>query len=93
MDEPDGLTVLDALPGRLLALDLEDLPGVGGRVRARLRRAGISVLPESACKFAHVLGERQGKTRPAARAAIPTADGAGGSSPGAGEVREGKRHG
>ena len=44
MDKPDGLTVLDALPGRLLALDLEDLPGVGARVRARLRRAGIDTV-------------------------------------------------
>ena len=44
MDKPDGLTVLDALPGRLLALGLEDLPGVGGRVRARLRRAGIDTV-------------------------------------------------
>ena len=25
MDRPDGFTVLDALPGRLLDLDLEDL--------------------------------------------------------------------
>ena len=44
MDKPDGLTVLDALPGRLLELDLEDLPGVGGRVRARLHRAGIDTV-------------------------------------------------
>ena len=44
MDKPDGLTVLDALPGRLLELDLEDLPGVGGRVRARRRRAGIETV-------------------------------------------------
>ena len=44
MDKPDGFTVLDALPGRLLALDLEDLPGVGARVRARLRRAGIGTV-------------------------------------------------
>ena len=44
MDKPDGFTVLDALPGRLLALDLEDLPGVGARVRARLRRAGIDTV-------------------------------------------------
>ena len=44
MDKPDGLTVLDALPGRLLDLDLEDLPGVGGRVRARRRRAGIETV-------------------------------------------------
>ena len=44
MDKPDGFTVLDALPGRLLDLDLEDLPGVGERVRARLRRAGINTV-------------------------------------------------
>ena len=36
LDKPDGLTVLDAPPGRLIELDLEDLPGVGGRVRERL---------------------------------------------------------
>ena len=44
IDKPDGLTVLDALPGRLLELDLEDLPGVGARVRARLHRAGIETV-------------------------------------------------
>ena len=44
MDKPDGFTVLDALPGRLLDLDLEDLPGVGERVRARLRKAGINTV-------------------------------------------------
>ena len=44
MNKPDGFTVLDALPGRLLALDLEDLPGVGARVRVRLHRAGIDTV-------------------------------------------------
>ena len=45
MDKPDGLTVLDALPCRLLELDFNDLPGVGGRSLAgrastRCRRYG-----------------------------------------------------
>ena len=44
MDKPDGFTVLEALPGRLLDLDIEALPGVGERVRARLRRAGINTV-------------------------------------------------
>ena len=44
MDKPDGFTVLDALPGRLLELDFEDLPGVGKGVRGRLRRAGIDTV-------------------------------------------------
>ena len=44
MDKPDGLTVLDALPGRLLDLDLEDLPGVGARIRERLHRAGTDTV-------------------------------------------------
>ena len=35
LDKPDGLTVLQPrdLPGRLLTLDLEDLPGVATRMR------------------------------------------------------------
>ena len=43
LEKPDGLTVLrpDDLPGRLLGLDLEDLPGVGTRMRARLARWGL----------------------------------------------------
>ena len=42
LDKPDGLTVLapHTLPGRLLELDLEALPGIGTRMRARLQRAG-----------------------------------------------------
>ena len=49
MDKPDGLTVLDALPGRLLDLDLEDLSpvwaggsarGGGARASTRCRRCG-----------------------------------------------------
>lgn len=43
MDKPDGLTVLhpDALPGRLLDLDLDDIPGIGGRMLRRLNASGI----------------------------------------------------
>ena len=44
LDKPDGLTVLQPrdLPGRLLTLDLEDLPGVATRMRARLARRGLT---------------------------------------------------
>ena len=40
LDKPDGLTVLYPrdLPGRLLTLDLEDVPGVATRMRTRLAR-------------------------------------------------------
>ena len=40
LDKPDGLTVLQPrdLPGRLLTLDLEDVPGVATRMRTRLAR-------------------------------------------------------
>ena len=43
MNKPNGLTVLQPndLPGRLLDLDLEDLPGVAKHMRARLSRFGI----------------------------------------------------
>ena len=43
LDKPDGLTVLDpgGLPGPLLPIGLEALPGVGKRIRARLERAGL----------------------------------------------------
>lgn len=46
IDKPDGLTVLRPgdLPGRLLEIGLEDLPGVGRRMRARLERAGLSTV-------------------------------------------------
>ena len=44
LDKPDGLTVLHPrdLPGRLLTLDLEDLPGVATRMLTRLVRWGLT---------------------------------------------------
>ena len=44
LDKPDGLTVLQPreLPGRLLTLDLEDVPGVATRMRTRLARWGLT---------------------------------------------------
>ena len=44
LDKPDGLTVLHPrdLPGRLLTLDLEDLPEVAARMRTRLARWGLT---------------------------------------------------
>ena len=46
LDKPNGLTVLspNELPGRLLDLDIEGLPGVGKRMRDRLQRAGFSTV-------------------------------------------------
>ena len=46
LDKPNGLTVLSPgdLPGRLLNLGLEELSGVGRRMRARLERAGLSTV-------------------------------------------------
>ena len=43
MQKPDGLTVLDAhaLPGPLLKLKLNDLPGVGANMERRLIAAGV----------------------------------------------------
>lgn len=43
MDKPDGLTVLkpEDLPGRLLDLELDDIPGIGRRMLTRLNRAGV----------------------------------------------------
>ncbi|MBX2805298.1 MAG: type VI secretion protein ImpB [Hyphomicrobiales bacterium] len=43
MEKPDGLVVLRGrdLPGRLLDLDLRDLPGVGPRMNRRLDNAGV----------------------------------------------------
>ena len=48
LDKPDGLTVLfpDDLPGPLLDLGLDALPGVGGRMRARLKRGGIATVED-----------------------------------------------
>ncbi|MEO0384197.1 MAG: type VI secretion protein ImpB [Pseudomonadota bacterium] len=43
MDKPDGVTIWspDVLPGPLLALKLEDIPGIGRRMEGRLAAAGI----------------------------------------------------
>lgn len=43
MDKPNGFTILHPqdLPGRLLELDIEDIPGVGRNMARRLRDAGI----------------------------------------------------
>ncbi len=47
MHKPDGLTVLRRadLPGRLHALALRDLPGIGPNMERRLRAAGIGDVP------------------------------------------------
>lgn len=47
MDKPDGVTVWapEAMPAPLMALKLSDIPGVGGRMEARLSRAGIQDVP------------------------------------------------
>lgn len=44
MDKPNGFTVLrpEDLPGRLLDLQLHDIPGIGSRMKTRLINAGIS---------------------------------------------------
>jgi DNA polymerase-4 len=43
MQKPDGLTVIEQheLPERLFCLQLEDLPGIGARMRKRLNKQGI----------------------------------------------------
>ncbi|HMO36427.1 MAG TPA: DNA polymerase, partial [Gemmatales bacterium] len=43
MQKPNGLTIIEKqeLPGRLEPLDLEDLPGIGPRMRRRLNQQGI----------------------------------------------------
>jgi len=43
LHKPDGLVVLrdEDLPGPLLKLKLTDLPGIGGRMAARLARSGV----------------------------------------------------
>ena len=48
LEKPDGLTVLRPgdLPGPLLHLGLEVLPGVGRRIRARLKRSGIATIED-----------------------------------------------
>ena len=48
LEKPDGLTVLfpGDLPGPLLRLGLEALPGVGRRMRARLKRSGMATVED-----------------------------------------------
>lgn len=48
MVKPDGLTVIHEaeLPEALHPLDLNDLPGIGKRMRIRLERAGIRTMPQ-----------------------------------------------
>ena len=48
LEKPDGLTVLlpGDLPGPLLHLGLEALPGVGKRMHARLKRSGIATIED-----------------------------------------------
>lgn len=43
MDKPNGLTVLlpESLPGRLLNLQIDDIPGIGSRIKRRLIDANI----------------------------------------------------
>jgi len=43
MDKPDGITIIrpSDLPGPLLKLDLDDIPGVGSRMLKKLNYAGI----------------------------------------------------
>ncbi len=48
MQKPDGLVTLLAaeLPGRLLELELRDLPGIGRRMEPRLQAVGIRTMKE-----------------------------------------------
>lgn len=48
MHKPDGLTVVDHgdLPGALHHLELQDLPGIAGRMGARLNAAGVHTVAE-----------------------------------------------
>ena len=48
LEKPDGLAVLlpGDLPGPLLHLGLEALPGVGKRIHARLKRSGIATIED-----------------------------------------------
>lgn len=68
MQKPHGLTILqqEDLPGRLLDLELTDLPGIGVNMERRLRRAGVNsvedlwnISPKHARKiWGSVQGER-----------------------------------
>ena len=48
MEKPDGLQIIDDadLPGRLLGLELRDLPGIGERMETHLRSRGIRTIGE-----------------------------------------------
>jgi DNA polymerase IV len=48
LEKPDGLTILmpDEVKGRLMALDLRDLPGIGRNMERRLQMAGISSMAD-----------------------------------------------
>lgn len=48
MQKPDGLTLLDGsnCPGALFRLQLDDLPGIGRRMRDRLGRAGVATVEQ-----------------------------------------------
>ncbi|MGB3683109.1 MAG: hypothetical protein WA990_11555 [Rubrobacteraceae bacterium] len=48
MQKPDGLTTLSTedLPHKLYSLSLRDLTGIGGRMHARLERAGVSTVEQ-----------------------------------------------
>jgi DNA polymerase-4 len=50
MEKPDGFTVItkDDLPHKLYSLSLTDLPGIGGRMHARLKRSGVHTV-EALC--------------------------------------------
>jgi len=43
MQKPDGLTLIEScdLPGKLERLELEDLPGIGSRMKKRLNKQGV----------------------------------------------------
>lgn len=48
MQKPDGLVVLleEELPGRLMELELRDLPGIGRKMEPRLQACGIRTMRE-----------------------------------------------
>lgn len=48
MQKPDGLVILNPedLPGRLLDLELTDIPGIGANMERRLHRGGITTMEQ-----------------------------------------------
>lgn len=59
LQKPDGLTVLrqEDLPERMFSIPLRDLCGIGPRMEARLRRAGIHNMEQLYGLTPHQLGE------------------------------------